>query len=278
MGAFPRFHLNRALLVFMAPLLALACSDGSASNASQHAETRAPFVVALDHVVPEYTAGAKFRSPATIDMALVQDLATRLQRPLSTVAGEGTKPGAPSLALMARTANVQLTTLRTSASAPPSLTVIPISYRAAPMAIMRTDTSIKRWEQLKERLVCVSQGGNHIGTVAARYGAIEKVYPSPADALIALRTGDCDAVVHDDVMLDELIRLPEWKKFSARLPAREAGTLVFLVPTRNQETVRVLRQVAADWNANAYPKELVKKAVRHIAFEVYLEQDVPDCH
>ena len=70
---------------------------------------------------------------------------------------------------------------------------------------MRTDTTIRRWDQLESRSVCVARGANHVGTVAARYGAIEQVHPSVTDAL-------------------------------------------------------------------------VKKTVRNMAFEVYLEQDVPDCH
>ena len=32
------------------------------------------------------------------------------------------------------------------------------------------------------------------------------------------------------------------------------------------------------WRADAFPEALVKNAVRNMAFEVYLEQDVPDCH
>ena len=37
-------------------------------------------------------------------------------------------------------------------------------------------------------------------------------------------------------------------------------------------------RATADWSLKDYPEALVKKAVRDIAFEVYLEQDVPDCH
>jgi polar amino acid transport system substrate-binding protein len=143
---------------------------------------------------------------------------------------------------------------------------------------MRADTFIKSWEQLKGRTVCVARDGRHVGAVASRSGAVEKIYPSLTDALIALRSGACDATVHDSAMLEELIRLPEWKKFSARLPAGQDSTLAFLVPAADSATLARLRQVANDWKAEAYPDALMKKAVRNIAFEVYLEQDVPDCH
>lgn len=268
-----RSRLLRCAILALAP--AVVCLEASAFNANDVSSKQEALVVSLDHVVPEYKAGTKFRSPPTIDTALAEDLGKRLQRPLSTVGSEKRKAGALAAASKA---NIQLTTLDGTVAIPQSLAVIPVNYRAAPMAIMRTDTTIKRWEQLKGRSVCVANGGNHTGTLANQYGAIEKIYPSATDALIALRVGECDAAVHDHTMLEELIRLPEWKKFSARLPAGKASTLAFLVPAEDKKTVGMLKRVAADWNAKAYPDALVKKAVRHIAFEVYLEQDVPDCH
>ena len=218
--------------------------------------------------MPEYKAGAKFRSPATIDTALAEDIAKRLQLPLSVV-GASSGPGP---------ADLRLTTLADVDAVPPAVAVIPVDYRAAPMAIMRSDSTIRRWEQLEGRKVCVAEGGNHVGTTAARYGAVETVYPSPTDALVAIRTGECDEMVHDRVMLEELLRFPEWKKFSRRLYSRERSTLAVLVPAQHKEAISAIRRITADWRAEAYPVSLVKNAVRNMAFEVYLEQDVPDCH
>lgn len=262
-----RLRLKRVLLALLLAFVwieAFGVDVGERADAGQHE----PLVVGLDYVVPEYKGGDKFRSPATIDTAIAEELARRLQRPLAIV---GSIVGSEK-------AGLQLTTLRDAGAVPAGFAAIPVGYRAAPMAVLRTDTTIKRWEQLESRIVCVAMGGNHVGTIAARYGAIEKVHPSPADALVALRTGDCDAMVHDRPMLEQLIRLPEWKKFSARLPAGRRSTLAFLVPAGEKDTIALLGRIAGDWNADAYPDVLVKKAVRDIAFEVYLEQDVPDCH
>jgi len=234
---------------------------------------RAALVVQVDFVVPEYKGGDKFRSPATIDTALAADLAKRLQRALLTVPGRG-----GGVASSADREPLRLTSLRDLSEAPQGMTVVPIDYRAAPMAIMRTDTTIRRWEHLQGRKLCVAAGGNHIGTLARKYGAIEQVYPSPTDALVALREGDCDAMAHDSTMLEELIRYPEWKKFSARLRGNQRSTLAFLVPSQDSAKISTLRQVAYEWDAKSVPDALVKKTVRDIAFEVYLEQDVPDCH
>ena len=280
------------------PLAAPATQEG-ANGESGAAAASPALVVQVDHVVPEYRGGDKFRSPPTIDSALAEDLARRLQLPLHAV--PATVPVAPAATAAAPTGvatmataeiaqgaegavtpatpgALRLTSLRDFADVPQDLSVVPIDYRAVPMAIMRSDTAIKRWDQLHGRPVCVAAGGNHVGTLAGRYGAVEQVHPSTTDALVALRVGDCDAMVHDSTMLEELIRYPEWRKFSARLRGNQRSTLAFLVPAQDQSRVQALRRVAFEWGARGYPEQLVKKAVRDIAFEVYLEQDVPDCH
>lgn len=264
---------------------AAAAAAGAGRGEDQAARTGDPLVVSLDFVVPEYQAGARFRSPATIDTALAEDLARHLGRPLAVVgptpvtdAETQPKTGAASDGPDAPHADLRITTLDDLRELPPSVAVIPLGYRAAPMAIMRTDSTIRRWEQLRGRTACVAEGGNHVGELQDRYGAIEIVHPSPTDALVALRIGKCDVMVHDSPMLEELIRLPEWRKFSRRLPPRPRSTLALLVPSGNTQAVSRVQDIAEEWKASAFADGLVKNAVRNIAFEVYLEQDVPDCH
>jgi polar amino acid transport system substrate-binding protein len=269
-------HLRRLpvsmLCASLCTLLAASAWAGAATDGLEEARKRGSLVVAIDHVVPEYKAGTKFRTPETIDSALAEELAKSMKLALSMVGTQGgTRPAPPR-------ADVVLTTLANPAAVPPGHVAIPVGYSAGPMAIMRTDTTIKSWEQLRGRTVCVSEGSHHVSTMASRYGAIEKVQRAPADALIAVRTGACDATVHDSAMLEEMLRLPEWKKFSARLPAGTPAQLVFVVPASDRKTIAFLKQTVDDWAARRVPEALMKKAVRSIAFEVYLDQDVPDCH
>jgi polar amino acid transport system substrate-binding protein len=51
-----------------------------------------------------------------------------------------------------------------------------------------------------------------------------------------------------------------------------------VVPANDTKTIAALRQVANAWITAGYADTLAKKAVQAIAFEVYLDQDVPDCH
>ncbi|WP_019142356.1 transporter substrate-binding domain-containing protein [Noviherbaspirillum massiliense] len=258
-------------------LAALTCASAGASADSSidRARQRGSLLAGVDHVAPEYVATTKFRTPESIATALVQDVSRRLRVKPAPLQADAAKR--PQL-LASGDADVVL-------AAPPgndplrrTAVIVPTGYAAAPMAIMRTDTDIKSWDQLKGRTVCLSGDGRYAGTIAAQYGAVEKVFKAPADSLLALRTGKCDAAVHDDVLLEELLKLPEWKKFSARLPAGQRTPLVFAVPARDPKAEVYLKQVAAEWQASGMLAQLVNKQARSIAFEVYLDQDVPDCH
>lgn len=275
MTASAQLHLSSLPRAFIAAGLAGVCANALAVDGLDRARQQGKLVAGIHYVVPEYKGGMKFRTPEALDNALLEDVARRLQLPLNTIR---TEPGKPASLLAPGKANVAITVVSDTRSQDTSVIVIPTGYTAGPMAIMRTDTSIKAWEQLKGRTVCVSEGGLYVGTLAMKYGAIEKVYKAPADALIAVRIGECDATVHDNAMLEELIKYPEWKKFSASLPVGPRAAQAFVVPSSDKKTAAFLKQVATEWTTTGYIDKLMKTAVRNIAFEVYLDQAVPDCH
>jgi len=158
---------------------------------------------------------------------------------------------------------------------PDGLRAEPLAWSAAAMAIMRTDTDIHAWRDLAGRSVCVSGDGRHVDEVAARYGAIEQIYPAAADALLALRTGGCDAAVMDEALLQHLLAFPEWQKFSTRLRPTTDERLWWISRRRqagNPAAVSFGAPEPADLQA------LGRSQARDIAFEVYLDQTVPDCH
>jgi polar amino acid transport system substrate-binding protein len=234
-------------------------------------------VAGVDYVVPAYVATTKFRTPETIDTALAEDVAKRLKVSLTAVRADVRYPAQPGPDGMKKP-DLAIAAFSGIAPARPGAILIPTGYVAGPMAIMRSDTTIKTWEQLRGRKVCVAEGGAYTGTLAAKYGATEIVHKAPADALLALRIGTCDATVHDNVLLEELLKLPEWKKFSARLPAGPRKTQAFVVPAEDRALAGYLRQVTQEWHDSGHLAQLMNKMARSIAFEVYLDQDVPDCH
>lgn len=264
-----------ATWLLTATLAAIAVPAQAANeDAFAAAKRRGKLIVAMAYLVPEFKVGTKFRTPDAIDSALAEDLAKRLGLPHAAMRTAG-KPGA---AQPAARADVSFLYVDRPDVKLPGYALISTGYTAGPMAIMRTDTNIKRWEDVKGRTVCLSEGGRYVGVIAARYGAIEQVYRAPADSLINVRIGTCDAAVHDHPFLEALIALPEWKKFSARLPTGPSTHLVMAVRHADAKTIDYLTQVAADWRASDMFKKLAHTMSRTSAFEVYLDQDVPDCH
>jgi len=150
-----------------------------------------------------------------------------------------------------------------------------LAWSVAPMAIMRTDTDIRSWADLSGRTVCLSEDGRVTGELSARFGAIEQIYASATDALLALRIGQCDAAVQDEDFLKQLLTFPEWQKFSAQLAPYRSQTLTRLMradlPAPRKTAVR--QATAPD-----RLRELTRQQAQDIAFEVYLDQTVPDCH
>jgi polar amino acid transport system substrate-binding protein len=257
-----------------AALLAFVCA-GAAAGTLGRAQQRGRLLAGLAQVPAPYAVGAKFRTPDAIDAALAEDFAGRLSLPLETVRTE-------RRARLQALASGQVDLLLVSAAGDdplhPAALIVPTGYATGPMAIMRNDTDIRSWQQLKGRTVCVARDGRYVGSLAARYGAIEKPMRGAADSLLALRIGSCDAAVHDNTLLEELIKLPEWKKFSAKLTSDERTPLVFALPVGDTAAAAAVRQAASRWQAGDYFRKLQQKRARTIAFEVYLDQDVPDCH
>ena len=271
MSILPIFLLHMLLVV------SLGCVGLNALAASLpgQAKQRGNLNVGVSVIVPPYVAGAKYRTPESIETLLAEDLAARLQVSLAALRAT---PANRMQLLAGGNADVVLAAVADTDPLLRTAQVIPTGYTAAPLAILRTDTDIKQPQQLKGRTVCLSEGGAYVGIMAARYGATEKIYPAPADSLLALRTGACDAAVHDDAMLNELLKLPEWKKFSARLPVGPRTALVLIAPAGDADTLAFLKKTARAWAESSYWPQIRKKWANDVAFEVYLDQNVPDCH
>lgn len=230
--------------------------------------------VGVSYVPPPFVGGTKVRTPESIETLLVEAVAEAMERQPNFV-----PLNLAQASVAPETIDFAVVDLPKGEALPLNgFTVVATGQTTRPMAIMRTDTDIRSWQQLKGRTVCVAEDGRYVGRIAEQFGAIEQIYRAPADSLLALRTGECDAAVHDDTMLKALLRFPEWKKFSASLTAREASVQYFLVPASRTELAVRLQQMVKSWKAKGHYGKLIAGMAQDIAFEVYLDQAVPDCH
>lgn len=143
---------------------------------------------------------------------------------------------------------------------------------------MRSDRPLASWGELKGRVVCASEANGHGRDLARRLGATVKVARAPAVALMHVRTGECDAAIHDRVLLDPLFAKLSWQKFSATLPAAEPTALVVAVAPADADLARAVAGALAAGTSPERWRQRQEKWASTVSFEVYRDQVAADCH
>lgn len=158
------------------------------------------------------------------------------------------------------------------------LEVIASGYESGLSVAMRSDTDIRSWEALAGRTVCVVASNARARRLVHALGAREIIEPVPALTLMRVRTGDCDAALHDEAVLRRLFGEKEWTKFSATLTPRDSSRLVVILPGAAEPRAATLRQTVAALSEPEAWRKRIDQWAQNVALEVYLEQDAPDCH
>ncbi|MNT00253.1 Bacterial extracellular solute-binding protein, family 3 [compost metagenome] len=162
---------------------------------------------------------------------------------------------------------------------PPTVAVQPTGYRTRPKAVIRSDTTLRKPADVRGRSVCMAEAASDTRALAESWGAVVRTYRVPSDALVAVREGACDVGLVDDAVWEPLVRFPEWKKFSSTLePAGAPRERVWLLPAEDTAGRAWLASEMKAWNQSGAWKAMTTKWARDVAFDVYLDQEVPDCH
>ncbi|NNH41895.1 transporter substrate-binding domain-containing protein [Rhizobium laguerreae] len=101
------------------------------------------------------------------------------------------------------------------------LDFVPTPYdRSGGAAVVRKDSGLKDWADLKGKPVCVSQGSNYTQPLMEEFGAVVKALPSQPESLLALQGGNCVAAVHVGATVGLLLqdRPEEWKDYAIPFP------------------------------------------------------------
>ena len=152
---------------------------------------------------------------------------------------------------------------------------VPTPYdRAGGAAVVRKDSGLKDWADLKGKPVCISQGSNYAQPLAEEYGAIVKGLPSQPESLLALQGGNCVAAVHVGATVGLLLqdRADEWKDYAIPFPSE-------LIPS---DSVIWLRKGETDTQAaldgtvkklHAFGKMLELAKANRLLNTAYLEEE-----
>ncbi|SDV51508.1 type 2 periplasmic-binding domain-containing protein [Chitinasiproducens palmae] len=231
---------------------------------------------------PVAVKGAAARTEDGLDAALAEALGQRLGLPVETRADSAGAPAGGDVDVVLAIRPVGADSSRHGWFAERTVP-IETGYRTRPQAVMRSDTTLRRWQDLHGRTVCIAQAALPAQREAARWDARVTTFRFPSDALVAVREGRCDLALIDDVSYAPLMRLPEWRKFSASLPRSTAlSERVWLLPAgeaaARRDDAAALADTARAWARDGTITRLAGQWSRQVAFDVYLDQSVPDCH
>lgn len=166
-------------------------------------------------------------------------------------------------------ANIQWTQERSQI-----LSYAPTPYNLVGGAAMVSKSSgIKRWEDLKGKVACVSQGSNFAKPLQDTYGAVVKGLRNIPESLLALKGGSCDASVHIQPALYETLHGPngaQWGDFELATPDQLIPSPTVIWTRRNEADTRAFVDgVIRDWLTTGL---LVQEAERHGVPADYLKQ------
>ncbi|MFG1477949.1 transporter substrate-binding domain-containing protein [Xanthobacter sp. V4C-4] len=209
------------------------------------------------------------------EIELATELADALSAELRLV------PVAPGAALAALDAGrVDLLVARAGADDPlrARATTREAGFASGLGVAMRTDRPLASWEALKGRVVCVSQANVQGQRLASQLGARVQLVRAPAVALMHMRTGECDAALHDATLLEPLLVKRSWQKFSATLPAVEPSALVVATAPARPDLEPEVRRALAELGTRERWRQRREKWASTVSFEVYRDQVAADCH
>lgn len=156
--------------------------------------------------------------------------------------------------------------------------IVETGFQSGLSIAMRSDRPLKSWSELKGRVVCASEANRHGRALLERLGATVKIERAPAPALMHVRTGECDAAIHDQVLLAPLFGKLSWQKFSATLPPVESTALVAAVAPENADFALAVAGALASGTSAERWRQRREKWASTVSFEVYRDQVAADCH
>lgn len=264
-----RVRLFAVIAAWVCASAAQAQPDGFAA-----ARARGELVVGVPYLAPPPAAGAKIRTPDGLDANMAEKLGLSLGLPIRL---QQVTPDQAAAALAAGQVDVVLADR--DGSQPQSVAELPTGYGARPKALIRSDTRLRKPGDARGHTVCMAEAATASKALAESWGAVVRTYRVPSDALVAVREGACDIGLVDDAVWEPLVRFPEWKKFSSTLAAdgvrRER---VWLLPASDAAGRTWVADQMKAWNRSDAWKTMTAKWARDVAFDVYLDQEVPDCH
>ncbi|HEV3105680.1 MAG TPA: transporter substrate-binding domain-containing protein [Trinickia sp.] len=239
------FHAKR-LCVLACLMLALG-----AANAAGRLDTIKQRGVLIVGVKTDYPPFGMLSSTATqegFEHDLGADLASRLGVRLGTVSVTGTNR---LQMLNEGQVDVTIATLGDTSERRQIATLIEPDYYSSGVTLMAPpDTQLKRWDEIRGKTVCATQGSYFNRTIATRYLVNLEIYASGRDAKLGVRDRRCIGWLFDSTAIAGDLLSPEWHDYRIPLqPELLTPWAIAVARTEKGGTLeRFIGDTVADWH------------------------------
>lgn len=154
------------------------------------------------------------------------------------------------------------------------------SYDQAPgMLVALRKGRVQEASELRDASVCVAQGSGYASTVAARYGARPRSYPSSVHAASAFMAGECQVLAEDSEIVERLLRNEEWRfyKTLAHGLAPQADAAIRLAEG-DAASRDLLSAALRQWRGDGTLEQARTARAGNLQFEIGLLKDGLVCH
>lgn len=139
----------------------------------------------------------------------------------------------------------------------------PFYYSGGTAFLAKKNAGIKKWEDLRDKEICGTQGAIYNRAVAQTYGAKVVAFPGTLEAQNALLTGSCIGFVQDSTLLAAIVASgdPKWAEYEMKLPVEDLNYWAIATPISEANLAfgDLVRKTITEWHRTGFLLSLEKK-------------------
>ena len=139
----------------------------------------------------------------------------------------------------------------------------PFYYAGGTAILARKNAGINKWEDLRDKEICGTQGAVYNRAVTQKYGAKVVAFPGNVEAENALLTGSCVGFVQDSTLLAAIAASgdAQWSGYEMKLPVEDLNYWAIATPISEANLAfgDFVRKTITEWHRTGFLLSLEKK-------------------